>query len=489
MTAAAQTIATTTLSQWLGAVPSNDPLKELARLRELLTMGAFPATPDTATLLDKLQMRATVVVGATISKLAEIRLPISPAIRKTVSLLTDTLDLFAAAHLRRARSSQTAMNGRSGADSAWRALWAFSRQLHVACLVSSPPAPGLWQQFHQTFQELRQRYGDTIPDGATCSMPALYLGTLARECAFAPTFTAAEWIFIDRYVDRVQEHIRWLDAPPTEEEKKSGVFWISIDHDTPPIALLRRPPSPTAYVVYFSCTAPIAQVDADVARLRAGDPGLKTAPLPSHLAAGVLRRLRAAWGPPRKRRFPRRRQSYRARICCGLDEICALLGTPESESASEWMVVNESPDGYATMHVAGVPSKVTAGEIAVLRQEGSHQWQPCMVRWALSENPEHLEIGLQLIGPHASAGMMTVVTSPPGDGKQHSVVLLPAIPPLRDKALLITPPGLVRKRPEKLVVVLDSGRVDIRELKIAALVEQSPACDVFSVESTSSGRA
>ena len=43
---------------------------------------------------------------------------------------------------------------------------------------------------------------------------------------------------------------------------------------------------------------------------------------------GVLRRLATLWGHPAKRKFPRRRQSYRADLCSGLDRLWQLLRHP-----------------------------------------------------------------------------------------------------------------------------------------------------------------
>ena len=69
---------------------------------------------------------------------------------------------------------------------------------------------------------------------------------------------------------------------------------------------------------------------------------------------------------------------------------------------TSWMVTNESPDGYALMHVTGKTNRVTPGDIVALRTENVADWQICIVRWALSENPEHLEIGLQVLATRAT---------------------------------------------------------------------------------------
>lgn len=466
---------------WLGTAPSDDPLTELSRLRELLAPAALGTASDDLPL-DQIHLRLAMVVGASIARLGAIRLPISPGTRQIVRTLTDVLELTATLQLRVARRRWGDGDDASDCSIAvWRALWALSRNMLVARLIAAPPTPGLWQQTHEVFQEFSARVGEHVPEGATCSVAALYLGTLARECAHSSMFTAAEWLFIDRYIDGQQHRVRRLDEFPTQDADRQGVFWVAIDHDAPPTALLRRAPSPDAFVLRFACGELIAAIDQDLARLRADPLTLKSDPLPRHLSRPVLKRLRAVWATPRKRRFPRRRQGYRARVCCGLDGVWKLLASPTPEDISEWMVVNESPDGYATMHVAGTPTKVQTGDVAAVRADGATGWQICLVRWAMSENPEHLELGLQLLAPRADAGHLSII----GNGTPRApqaALLLPPIPPIRERALLITPPGMVRRRPQKLVFVTEDQQVNVREFQIHRLLDQSPSADVFLVD-------
>jgi hypothetical protein len=72
------------------------------------------------------------------------------------------------------------------------------------------------------------------------------------------------------------------------------------------------------------------------------------------------------------------------------------------------MVTNESPDGYALMHMSGQTDDVRIGDIIALQavdeQTGMSQaWHICIIRWAISENPEHIELGLQILAPSATA--------------------------------------------------------------------------------------
>ncbi|EKE16563.1 MAG: hypothetical protein ACD_10C00912G0001, partial [uncultured bacterium] len=64
------------------------------------------------------------------------------------------------------------------------------------------------------------------------------------------------------------------------------------------------------------------------------------------------------------------------------------------------MVTNESPDGYALMHISGNTNGLHVGDIIALQALGEHvetpaAWHVCLIRWAISENPEHIELGLE----------------------------------------------------------------------------------------------
>jgi hypothetical protein len=106
-----------------------------------------------------------------------------------------------------------------------------------------------------------------------------------------------------------------LDTPPLNAQ---GLFWIDPEKDFPAHALIRRIPSPEAQVLYFSCDTQAelalkhrAELAKDIPAELIGLPKFAD----THAGPGVLLRLNHLWGHPAKRRFPRRRQSYRANLC------------------------------------------------------------------------------------------------------------------------------------------------------------------------------
>lgn len=145
------------------------------------------------------------------------------------------------------------------------------------------------------------------------------------------------------------------------------------------------------------------------------------------------------------------------------------------------MTTNQSPDGYALMHLAGKTGRLTAGDIVALRLEDGHEWQVCIVRWALSENPEHLEIGLQVLATQATAATLAL---PERDGAAalRRVLVLPKLLPLRPTETMVTPSGVTREGGDKLILVIERHNIELRQIRAAHLDEQTSSVEVVAIE-------
>jgi hypothetical protein len=106
-------------------------------------------------------------------------------------------------------------------------------------------------------------------------------------------------------------------------------------------------------------------------------------------------------------------------------------------------------------------------------------WHICIVRWALSENPEHIELGLQLI---ASQAIAATVAQPDGrDAKSMRALILPEAAPLRPSQSLIVPTGSLKDEKHKIIVLIEKENLEIREVRTTNLDEQTSRIEVFSV--------
>lgn len=140
-------------------------------------------------------------------------------------------------------------------------------------------------------------------------------------------------------------------------------------------------------VINFNCDGLASLIRKQLAALRSGVAPERIG-LPDFAGTpsgrGALHRLAESLENPGKRRFPRRRQHYRAVLCAGLQNLWNLfsLGDAANVETSNWMITNESPDGYSIMHVFGSTLGTSVGDIVALRPESGSKWQVCIIRWA-----------------------------------------------------------------------------------------------------------
>lgn len=374
-----------------------------------------------------------------------------------------------------------------------RAAFCLHRHLYISYLVAAPAALGIWQRLHAVF--LRSQESQLEGDSHHPAPLATYREALLLASAQPASFSSRELTLVAEYVHAQAASLDITALPPADPG--SG-FWIDPGRDFPAFALSRRPPPSNYRVFYFSCKSMARQAELHLKALSSGARA-KDLQLPeladTSAGKGTLRRLASFWGQPGKRRFPRRRQSHRATLCAGLDRLWQLLRTPESlEEAelSQWMITNESPDGYALMHLHGKSGRLRVGDLIGLRPDtGStdgngtaspkpERWQIGLVRWALSENPEHIEIGLQILAPEATPALLAIPGAPNRSG-HTSALILPELPPLRQSPVLVVPAGAIEDQHSKLLLLIEKHNLEIREVRAQDASEQTGQVEVFPI--------
>jgi hypothetical protein len=195
-----------------------------------------------------------------------------------------------------------------------------------------------------------------------------------------------------------------------------------------------------------------------------------------------MTRLIHLWGNPGKRRFPRRNQNYRSDLCLGFDNLCQIY-KPESRPivTSAWMVTNESPDGYAEMHLSGKTRAVKVGNVAALRTKKGDSWQICIIRWALSENQEHMELGLQILAHQAYAASVALPAKKDAKTSYRPALVLPAAPMFRRNEALIVHSGALEGHSKNLVLVIERDNVEIREIGNVSCDERNGLIELYRI--------
>lgn len=147
---------------------------------------------------------------------------------------------------------------------------------------------------------------------------------------------------------------------------------------------------------------------------------------------------------------------------------------------TEWMVLNESPTGYAVMHVAGTVEGLVPGSVIALRPAPDKPWNICVVRWMKSENPEHIELGLELVSPAARSVQLMFRNGDPAQQPTPGL-LLPAIPALRENPALLAPSGAFSAR--RFFIVSGEDKTQVTQGRLLSMDMQTGAIELFQFES------
>jgi len=468
-------------TDWLSTPIAAQAEDELLPLHtHLSALHEMPATTGPSRdVLDRIYERAETSLRQLLPAIGEASLPLSRRTRHTVRDVQGILLLLAEAY-EKTLTSPTGERAQQPERATWRALDALARHLQVSSHIAAPYAPGVWKAAHRLYlAAITGNYADTHLPEAQGTITDTYLRANLLACAQPASFTGREIGFVVDYIERFGNRAGLLNRLPAE--LSAGLFWIDPVCDAPPTSANRRPPPPSA--LCFSCDALAQLADEQGDALQAGaQPG--DLDLPEHasglMTSGILHRLAQHWGQPGKRRFPRRRQNYRAELCIGLPRIWKLLDGRPADDNSAWLVTNESPDGYAVMHTSGKTGRLVAGDIVAIRTEGNTDWQVCITRWILSDNPEHIELGLQILAPRAMPAVL-VLPRASGGSERRPVLALPALPHIRPEESLVAAAGTLAAGGERMILIVERDNIEVRELKATQLIEQTASVDLIAV--------
>jgi hypothetical protein len=354
-----------------------------------------------------------------------------------------------------------------------RSLKSLRERLELAAYLARPAPPELWSRAHRLHRICTAEARPSEPSTTTVADAGrIYREMLAFAAIQPERLSPFEVGGAADYLGRFAPAVMILDQAP--EDASHRLFWVDEAADSAPIALARRHPGPGQQPLYFSCMR-LGTLAAE--HLRAIEAG--TAPdalqLPAEAArppfCGLLKMLHETWAEPPTRHSPRRRQNYRVSMLCGLDTLVRAFedGTGQyaglPEHASAWTVINESPSGYALLHVEGEIGGVMTGQVVAIRSGQDRPWDVCIVRRVLNPRVGKLEIGLQIVA--ASPGARSVrLAFRHATGPRDTLggLWLPAVAALRRHDAILIPSGAAASR--RFVMAANDGRVRVTQGRI-----------------------
>lgn len=287
-----------------------------------------------------------------------------------------------------------------------RSMMLAAQRLVLSYRVHASPPKGVWTELHELYQfAARRGLSQREPQDGSGTPLSIYKRALLIAFADPLRLMPGE---LDIVVNLVNELADGAQLGVAQDRRSAqGIFVIKPQRDLPGYAASKRhQPDPQHHDLVLNTLAIAETLAERIARL-ANDAPVVDVGLPAGSdpvrAKDLFGRLMKLWGAVPNRRYNRLRTHARVEICVGLEDVWAFLqGNADAQAVTgEWMVTNESPRGFALMHVSGSIAPVRVGEVVGLRSRDASGCHICVVRWVLSDHPDHLELGLEELAPTA----------------------------------------------------------------------------------------
>lgn len=203
----------------------------------------------------------------------------------------------------------------------------------------------------------------------------------------------------------------------------------------------------------------------------------------------LLRKLDKMWHTQPVRRFNRQRFRPRGDLVSGLADVARVLsgevvlprrdevadiGLPADLMVSEWIISDESPDGFGIRYVSGGMNTLEVGQIVGLRPRERSRVHVCQIRRIANGGQGNIDVGLQELAPRVH------VFSLPASGGRG--LFLPRLHAFDDQPGIAVPFGAV---PLGATIRLPlDGQLCSWIVRRSA--SQTPGCELLMLEPVSS---
>lgn len=321
-----------------------------------------------------------------------------------------------------------------------RAMQLLSARLVLSYRMYTSPAKTLWSELHELYQfALRRGFAQRNLGEETRTALSIYRDALLLAFADPLKLMPGDVDRIMAWCTRFGElaTLGPADAPRNGQ----GLFLIKIQRDLPGYALSKRqhPQAQQHDLVLNTLPASEALLD-QLSKLKEGAvPQNLDLPIAAEQPAfqDLMARLLKTWGAAPNRRHARLRTHMRVEVCVGIHGIWEFLHANTAHCKAEWMVTNESQRGFALTYMGGELEAIRVGEVIGLRTQNSQTCHICVVRWVMSDDSQHLELGVEELAPSARAVSIRTIDDP--QLNPEPVLLLPEVSAISQAPAILAP--------------------------------------------------
>lgn len=475
---------------WLAEPQQEDPLLDLVPLRKHIAAIDSLGLPVLHRLkIDELfQQRAERIDDALTPTLLDVKLPLPIQLGAVAQDLIGLRAELGQTWLKiavQANPQDLTRVHRSTAQIYLQGMGNLSRQLIATTLIATPTPINFWRNALALYHGAHESVDPTATLPAEISaIDARFKAMLALAAAQPEGLAPREIAFL---ADYLETHAAVTRIDMICPEATGDWFWLDANLDQPPVPLARlQPEGGLPFYFRFGELADLAAWHLD--QLNDGVPPSSLG-LPLQAAGAdyrnALERARQCWAAPRRRSFNRRPQTLPVEVCTQLSTLWTALenGSQEPESGdcdltySDWTLRNESPLGYAIVHVVGEVTGIVPGCAVGLRTGAGTAWQICVVRWARSNGSSHIEMGLEVLAPSAQPIRIHAATTS-NPAPPIPALLLPALQGLNRSEAILTVRGDYNARPFTLLQEQDERLQVVECMPHRSLIETS-SIEVF----------
>ncbi|MGQ5523464.1 hypothetical protein ACUHMQ_09395 [Chitinimonas sp. PSY-7] len=381
-------------------------------------------------------------------------------------------------------------------------LITYQRLMWICCKSYSPVPTGVWLETHALFRHAIQHKmidGPEEADHQSKTIGGCYKQILLLALSDPYRYHPLEH---DKINDLIQNYGSATQFQPLNDHPHpAGLFLVRLDQDQPPAFFGQRPQEVESSNSIMLVTIEMAKLLQKA--LHSVEQKFPTASDRSKAQAwmDLLRRVSRQWSISPKRVFQRIRANSPVQMTGGLrmtnyqlnnaqplfEPLLLDGGLPSEErqltfqdgehtQPDNWVVLNESPGGFA-LRLKPIPQHgiYRVGDVVGLRSQGVEDWMVGCVRWMqTTELGDAVEVGIQVLAPHGNSGMLRPTVAHTG-GTLQPCLQLPEIPAIKQSSLILAPRGTFTPNRELAIYTNDGEQL----VQASRLVEQAVGFDLF----------